>query len=199
MSGQREIRGFTLVEVMVALTILSLILLATVSGLRTLANTQRSLETVTARADEIRSVSSVLRDLFESSVLGSSVGGLTLGGGEAEATYFHISEQAIEWKASVQFGERYGGTHILRVAAEEQQLVLRWKPPAVQPGRRMDWADSPSRVLVEQLEEFSLSSRADYRQDWQPQWRGEDAPAVVRLRIKAAGRYWPDLVMQVLQ
>ena len=37
-------RGFTLVEVMVSLAVLSLILLATVSALRTFANTQGSLE-----------------------------------------------------------------------------------------------------------------------------------------------------------
>ena len=58
-------RGFTLVEVVVALTILSLIMLATVTGLRTLANTQGTLERVTARIDEVRTVSGFLRDLME--------------------------------------------------------------------------------------------------------------------------------------
>ena len=38
--GSRAAGGFTLVEVVVALTILALIMLATVTGLRTLANTQ---------------------------------------------------------------------------------------------------------------------------------------------------------------
>ena len=47
-------RGFTLVEVMVALTILSLVMLATVTGLRTLANTQVAIERMTSRVDEVR-------------------------------------------------------------------------------------------------------------------------------------------------
>ena len=71
-------RGFTLIEVVVSLAILSLVLLGTVTGLRTLGNTQVSLERVTQRADEVRTVSAFLRDLMESAVVGSGSGGLTL-------------------------------------------------------------------------------------------------------------------------
>ncbi|MEM9398488.1 MAG: prepilin-type N-terminal cleavage/methylation domain-containing protein, partial [Pseudomonadota bacterium] len=47
-------QGFTLVEVLVGISILSLVLLATVSGLRTLASTQLSLTAVATRNDELR-------------------------------------------------------------------------------------------------------------------------------------------------
>ena len=50
-------QGFTLIEVMVALTILSLVLMVTVTGLSTLANTQSAIERMTSRIDEVRSVS----------------------------------------------------------------------------------------------------------------------------------------------
>ena len=70
-------RGFTLIEVVVSLAILSLVLLGTVTGLRTLGNTQVSLERVTQRADEVRTVSAFLRDLMEAAVVGSGSGGLT--------------------------------------------------------------------------------------------------------------------------
>ena len=89
-------RGFTLVEVMVALTILSLVMMATVTGLRTLANTQGAIERTTNRVDEIRSVSSFLRDLLESAVVGEDMGGLSLGGGSSEATYFVWGEDFLE-------------------------------------------------------------------------------------------------------
>jgi general secretion pathway protein J len=197
--SEQLLRGFTLVEVMVALTILSLIMLATVSGLRTLASTQRSLEQVTERADEIRSVSSVLRDLFESAVIGSGSGGLSLGGGSIQTSHFQMGERFVEWKARVQFGERYGGTHLLRLTAEEEQLVLRWLLPAMGPPRDQDWLNAPSRVLVKQLDEFRVAWRQSYQHDWQRKWRGDDTPALLRLRIKAAGRHWPDLVLEVPQ
>ena len=63
--------GFTLVEVMVALTILSLVMMATVTGLRTLANTQSAIERMTSRVDEVRSVSIFLRDLLTSASSGT--------------------------------------------------------------------------------------------------------------------------------
>ena len=67
-------RGFTLVEVIVALAILSLVMLATVSGFRTLGNTATTISRMTDRSDELRSVSSFLRDAFENSVTGEGPG-----------------------------------------------------------------------------------------------------------------------------
>jgi general secretion pathway protein J len=91
-------RGFTLIEVVVSLAILSLVLLGTVTGLRTLGNTHVSLERVTQRADEVRTVSAFLRDLMESAVVGSGSGGLTLGGGSSAASYFRSGKGFLDGK-----------------------------------------------------------------------------------------------------
>ena len=53
----RAVGGFTLVEVMVALAIFSLVMLATVTGFRTLSNTAATIDRMTDRIDEVRSVS----------------------------------------------------------------------------------------------------------------------------------------------
>ena len=121
-------RGFTLVEVMVALTILSLVMMATVTGLRTLANTQTAIERATHRVDEIR----------------------------------------------------------------------RWQERPAS-GVLEDWGGTPARVMIEHLEEFSLATRAEYGEDWSGRKsEGQlSVPALVRLQMKAAGRDWPDLVLQV--
>ena len=122
--------GFTLVEVMVALTILTMVLLATVTGLRTLGNTQVSIERATTRVEEVRNVSEFMRDLMESAVVGGR-GGLTLGGGVLEATHFRLGEGFIEWKTNILFGEAYGGVHIVRIADEDGRLMLRWLEPGI--------------------------------------------------------------------
>ena len=70
----RRRRGFTLIEMSVALVVLSLIMLATVTALRTLGNTQVAVDRLTLRNDEIRSVSSFLRDALESAILGGGTG-----------------------------------------------------------------------------------------------------------------------------
>lgn len=189
-------RAFTLVEVMVALALLSLVMLATVTGLRTLGNTQVSVERLTTRVDELRTVSSFLRDTLDSAVVGSSSGGLSLGGGTRERTVFELLPGGgLLWKANVLFGESYGGSHTVRVAKEGAALVLRWQ--ASPAGALMPWNKAPSRTLVEGLQQFEVAYRRDPAGPWRLDWDGAGPPLQVRIRIRAQDRYWPDLVMPV--
>jgi general secretion pathway protein J len=190
-------QGFTLVEVLVALTILSLILMATVTALRTLGNAQNAVERVTYRVDEVRTVSNFLRDLLESAVIGAN-DDLTTGGGTRDASYFRSEQESLEFKSTILFGESYGGSYLIRVAKEGGSLVLRWQESLVD-GAPQDWSKMPSRVMVEQLEELNVSTRKDDTQAWSDETSEDDfsVPAQVRLHIKSSGRYWPDLIMQV--
>ena len=58
----RRARGFTLVEAVVALTILSMIMVATIATLRAFGNTNIAIKQVTQRVDEVRVVSAFLRN-----------------------------------------------------------------------------------------------------------------------------------------
>lgn len=199
----REVRtqnaGFSLVEVMVALSILSLVLLATITGLRTLANTQVTLERMTQRVDGVRTVSSFLRDSLESAAVGSSsAGGLALGGRSQESAYFEIAPGAMVWKSTILIGEKFGGSYLLRVAMEGDQLVLRWQEPDVS-GEPGDWNLAQSRPLVEHLQELDVSWREASQDEWQQQWEKGAKVGWVRLQLKASNRYWPELIMQVPQ
>jgi general secretion pathway protein J len=194
--------GFTLIEVVVALGVLSLILLATVSALRTFANTQVSLDRMIDRVDEVRTLSSFVRDTLGSAISGSSPGGgLSFGGRGGEAGYFESTPTSLSWKATALFGEAYGGTLLMRIAKEEGALKLFWQEP-VPPNAPVVWLNANSRVLLDELEEFNVSFRSEFDLGWvTTQWEGEEedkgAPALVRLRIKASGRYWPDLIVRV--
>jgi len=192
-----RVSGFTLVEVMVALSILSLVLLATVTGLRTLGNTQAAIERKIDRVDEVRTVSEFLRDLMESAVVGSGSGGLSLGGGLREAAYYSFGEGSLEWKSIILFGEAYGGTHYVRVEDDEGNLVLRWLDTGGDQPDKEDWAKAPSRILVRDLESLGISLRQEFTGDWSERWEGGDPPALVRLQIKSAGKFWPDLILRV--
>ena len=203
----REVRptggaeGFTLVEVMVALTILSLVMMATVTGLRTLANTQSAIERMTSRVDEVRSVSTFLRDLLASAASGAAPKKFVLGPGDTNGfeSYFASGNDFLELDATVMFGERFGGTYLVRIAKEDDQLVLRWQESngGVAP---KDWNDKYSRVMVAQLEEFVVLTRENYRKDWLKDGRVDtDKPLLVMLKVKAAGRNWPDLIVRVKQ
>ena len=192
--------GFTLVEVVVALAILSLVMLATITGLRTLAKTQVSLVRMTDRVDGMRAVSSFLRDTLESAAVGSSSGGgLALGGGSSrESAYFEMAADGLAWKSTIMIGEQFGGSYLLRVAREDDLLVLRWQQGDTS-GQPEDWSLAQQRTLVEGLQEFEVSWREQGQGEWQSQWEKGDKVGWVRLQVRAANRYWPELIMQVPQ
>tara|TARA_R100000005_G_scaffold96550_1_gene84454 strand:+ start:6012 stop:6611 length:600 start_codon:yes stop_codon:yes gene_type:complete len=193
----RREAGFTLVEVVVALSVLSLIMLATVTALRTFANTQQSLDRMMGRVDEVRTVSSLLRDLVDSAALGADGGeGLTLGGGAQDAAYFAGTDGVLMFKANILFGERFGGQYVLRFSREEDALVMRWQA-ARGDARAIDWAQAPSRRLVAQVDQFQVAYRAVPGADWVPEWGNGGVPVALRLRLRAAGRFWPELIMPV--
>ncbi|QFU76707.1 prepilin-type N-terminal cleavage/methylation domain-containing protein [Halioglobus maricola] len=195
---KRASSGFTLVEVMVAISILSLVMLALVTGLRTLGNTQVALERKTERVDEIRTLSGFLRDLMEAAVVGESSGGLTLGTGGKDTTYFRLRDGGVEWKSTILFGEAYGGSHIVRLAKEGDALVLRWAEPTESGDSPDLWNDGPYRVLLAEVEEFYVEFRPEFTDDWVDRWEQENiAPALTRMQIKSSGRFWPVLIMQV--
>jgi general secretion pathway protein J len=51
--------------------------------------------------------------------------------------------------------------------------------------------------LVRDLQEFAVAYRRLPGADWQSEWDGRGPPGWVRLRVRAAQRYWPDIVMEV--
>ncbi|MEM1144434.1 MAG: prepilin-type N-terminal cleavage/methylation domain-containing protein [Pseudomonadota bacterium] len=189
-------RGFTLVEVLVGTSVLTLVLLATVTGLRTLASSQVALDRVAERNDELRSVSSFLRDALESVTLGRGNGGLSLGGLASGPTFFEVGGDYLLWGARVRIGEGTGGDYVLRVAQEDEQLVLRWQR---QPPNEIlnPWNNTQARSLVDNLEEFSVNYRREPDGPWKEEWDRLDTPGWVRLRVKQAGRFWPDLIVRL--
>lgn len=185
-----------MIEVIVSLAILSLVMLATVSGLRTLAATQGSLEAVTERNDALRSASSFLRNALDAAVQGSDSGGLSLGGGISEQTFFEVRDGALFWETVMLIGESYGGSYLVRVAGEDQKLVLRWI--AERPtDREIDWNRAPARTLVNNLDSFEVAYRREPDGEWLERWDARGTPGWVRLRIQSRDRYWPDLIAAV--
>lgn len=196
-SSRWQVVGFTLLEVVIALSILSLIMLATLTGFRTLANTQVSLEGVTQRVDEVRAVSSFLRESIGSAAVDTSdLGGLSLGGSGGGEAYFALDEDGMVWRSTLVIGERFGGSYFLRLAREDDLLVLRWQEPG-RSGLPDDWNQTPMRALTDRVQVFDIFWREDYQDPWKREWDPGDKATWVKIDLKTRNRFWPELIVRV--
>jgi len=192
MSQTHSHKGFTLVEVVIALTILSLIMLTTLTAIRTFADTQTKLQQVTDRLDEMRLVTAFLRR-----AISQAVPVVRVREEEGYGTYFLGQEDELIWTTPMA-GPGFGGLKVLRLSeVDEGQLVLQisdYLSPADEP----IWADVERHTLIEHLDSVSLSFRATPAGEWLEQWDWSlSNPYAVKLLISAKSRYWPEMIINL--
>lgn len=190
-------KGFTLLEVLIAVTLLGMVMAVLVASMRTFGTTRVTLDKVSARVDEIRTVSGFLRstigtalplerpELFKGEA----------GEYEANATFFSGDSTQMVWVAPVIAGARLGGAYAIHLAYEEDQLVMRWHPYRLDLSQEQ-WSDLPSRALIESVDDFQIAYLPDYGEEWLDEWQPtKSSPVAVRLNIRSNERFWPELVI----
>ncbi len=188
--------GFTLVELLVALTLFSVVMAGMVSGLRSLANTQTSLEKAARRVDEMRIVSNFLRDLSDAAVVGGGSGGLSTGGSSVESTYFEFDRDFFAMKSIVMFGEKYAGSYVVRVNRENGTLVLRWQDAALD-GSQLNWQKAPSKVIAHDVDVFSIAAVDGVTGRSIEPTDVNAKPTHMHVHLQVAGEQWPEIVLRV--
>jgi general secretion pathway protein J len=185
----REQKGFTLVEVVVALTVMSLLVLATLSAVRTLGDTHARVEATTLRLDEMRLVSQFLRNSLRQAVpvrTQARPGGYTLGGaGE------------LSWIAPLQGVEGVAGLQYKRLFLDGETLKIQFVPyhPSLE---SPDWGAAKAHPLLHEVSEFTLAFRESAQQPWLAQWGDQEnavPPQTLKLQLRVRERYWPDLII----
>lgn len=183
-------QGFTLIEVVVALTILSLIVLATLTAMRTLGQTQAKLE---ARADNtarLRAVSDFLRRNLE-----QAQPVLLFQFGQPAGRYFEGTNEELTWAAPMPIPGMQGGLASVKMRLnEDKQLVL-----LVRDGVDFTpWGDETAYVLANFVTELDIGYRASRWDDWVGEWPlAEYPPSHVRINIRVGERYWPELIVAI--
>jgi general secretion pathway protein J len=192
---RRAARGFTLVEVLVAMTLLSLVMLALGAALRTMGQTEQRVDLRLQRSDEAR-----VATQFLSSVLGR-VSARKSAVPTAAGTSLYLfsgAPGAVAWIGVMPARHGAGGRYYFRLAPETlaggQALVLRfvpWTPDSGFP----DWSAAQSRVLAADVSSLSLSY-ADAMGTWADGWAQADKlPARVRLDLQTGAGRWPPLIV----
>ncbi len=186
--------GFTLVELLVAMALLSLLMLGMASALRSMAQTEERVDSRLEQADEFRVATG-----FLDTILGRvSVRKTTALLKEGESPYlFSGRPDEMAWLGIMPARHGAGGRTFFRLKLEpvegEGALVisfLPWDGSSAFP----DWSKAQSRVLVHGATSLALSYEDARRPvpEWVPLWSSPDGlPERVRIDLGTQSGAWP--------
>lgn len=198
----RRSGGFTLVEILVAITLLAIVMLALGAALRGMSQTQSRVAVRLQQFDDFRGATS-----FLASVAGRVSARKTTGIREVGQSQFTFEGAAngMAWIGIMPPRYGAGGRTFFRLGAEQvngrQALVIRFVPWQDIPGFP-DWSRADSRVLVDDLREFSIAyeDAGTEPPHWLPGWRDTDnLPARIQIHIATATSAWPEWVLPLRQ
>ncbi|MEO9149689.1 MAG: prepilin-type N-terminal cleavage/methylation domain-containing protein, partial [Burkholderiaceae bacterium] len=192
-------RGFTLLEMLVVLVLLSLLMLGLAGALRTVGQAGEKIDQRLAQSDDFRVVSTFLRNVL-GEVSGRKVDSLqaqTAGG----RVVFAGAPDALAWIGVMPARYGAGGRTFFKLGVEpvagRRALVLRFVPWFDGPGFP-DWSNATARALVGGVSAFSVSYENGrvMPSEWVPGWPVDDRlPDRVNLRITTENGAWPELVI----
>ena len=197
-------RGFTLVEVLIALVLLSLLMLVLTSALRAMGQVEERVEQRIEAADDYRATMQLLGD-----VLGRvSARRFTLqrAGGPGQAPFFEAAPDTLAWVGVMPARFGVGGRHYLRLAVEQGRLVLRYAPWTGAPTFDA-WNQAPAQVLAAPVQALSLRYQDPATGQWSPVWPPPGVaftalpptllPGAVAVQVEGPEPAWPPLVIAV--
>jgi general secretion pathway protein J len=202
------VRGFTLIEVIIALALSALVMLGLVSALASLGATATRIDERAGQSDRQWLVNEFLR-----ATLSTATGQLKYTRPDgSQSIYFHGAPQTLEWLGSMPARHGVGGLHHFRLLLQDDdsatgiRLVLQYAPYISRPAGSpvdipvFDAASISTHVLATAVSGFSLAyqskpEREDEDAVWSDSW--DDAlrpPGRVRVQIEAENAAWPPLV-----
>jgi general secretion pathway protein J len=189
--------GFTLVELLIAVTLLSLLSVALLLALRVGVRAERA-GSVRLEAEE----GTALALSFIRAQLGDARAALEVDGTGRSVVVFDGAADHVAFVAPLPARVNLPGLHLIEIvairAALGPQLVIRarpYRPPNILP------ADIPEKPLIPGLGAAEFAYFGAARSNEPPSWHGEwrdmlTLPALVRLRVSdARGEAAPDLVV----
>ncbi|HEY0201886.1 MAG TPA: prepilin-type N-terminal cleavage/methylation domain-containing protein [Burkholderiaceae bacterium] len=198
---RKPLRGFTLVEMLVVMALLSLLMLAMTSALQTVGQTQERIDARLARSDEYRVATHFLRATLGHVSVRKVETQTPLAAG-ASSYLFAAAPNAVTWVGIMPAHYGAGGRYFFHLGMErvdgDTALVIRFMPWVESPALPTNWSAAESRVLVPQVTDLSIQY-ADLRVEppaWTPGWTLNDRlPDRIVLDLQTTSGSWPALVV----
>ncbi|HSF94344.1 MAG TPA: prepilin-type N-terminal cleavage/methylation domain-containing protein [Thermohalobaculum sp.] len=201
-TGKHRQAGFTLVELLVAMTLLAFLSLSLFGGLRFGARSWDAVVGSSAERDAIASTQTFLRARLSEMTAPSpdrpdpedEIG--RLGGSETSVEF------TAPWLSALSLGGLYRFT-LWHDDEEDGRLMLRWQPDEAIEDSGEDLGDLVGeRVLLDGVSDVALSYYGITDEDDQPDWRDrwenpERPPQMLRLELEFAdaGVVWPAFIV----
>ncbi|WP_051236187.1 prepilin-type N-terminal cleavage/methylation domain-containing protein [Ottowia thiooxydans] len=195
--GAGTIRGFTLVEVLIALTLLSLLMLGLTGAMRAMSQTSEGIERRIDATDRLRVASALLNSVLSE----ASVRRLP-DGANRQAIFFEATPNSLAWIGVMPARYGVGGRHYMRLALEGSQVVLRYAPWTGAPVYS-EWASASAQVVAETVSGFDLRYLEPESLQWLAAWPPPDLrpnvvlPSAIEATIHGVNPPWPSLVVSV--
>ncbi len=188
--------GFTLVEILLAMVLLSVVMLALGTALRTMALAEQRVDQRLVRSDEFRVATSFIRSSLER----VSARRVTPPPPSASAVLFVAAPDAVSWVGIMPARYGAGGRYFFHLGAEpagaSHALVLRFQPWS-DAASFPDWSQAESRTLVDDLVSVAIQYE-DARAApsvWTSVWPHTDRlPQRLLLDVQTLAGPWPSLV-----
>ena len=194
-----RLRGFTLLEVQLALIVLALVLGLAYSGLYLASRGWHTVEHATLQNDALRSTDRLLREL-----LGTATPLHWHQPGQLAQLIFRGQSERLRLVSALPAHRGGGGLQLILLEHREQQLQLGYLPlsKALNPFAEAALQQAEWVPLIEAAGPLSLAYygiRGDELQaNWHDHWQEpHQLPQLVRIQLRSADRNWPELVLPV--
>lgn len=189
--------GFTLVELLVGIALLSLLTIAILASVRFATHAWNVGITHTDRLDRMILVQSLAHRL-----IGGSYPLYVTTDPTRPHVAFDGTKSAIDFLGPTLSSQDTGGRMRYRLSTEQRgghsTLILASRHELAD---RSASTGSETTTLVERVDtaEFSYfgQTQPDRQASWQAEWSGQRSlPSLVRIRVAVAGKQWPDLIVR---
>ena len=203
-AGKRGGFGFTLVEVLIALVLLSLLMLALTNAVSGMGQTQERVDAHVAASDDYRLATDWLRDTL--GLISPRRYANNQVGAPSQIPFFDGANDHVAWIGVLPARFAVGGRHYLRLAVESGALVLRYAPWTGAPTFD-DWGAAQSLTLAAPVSGLALRYQDPATGNWSTTWPPPGLsmqtppdlllPSAVRIDVDGVTPPWPLLVVAV--